>query len=110
MSWLGGLKPLGTTAYVSPIEADKTNTTNTISGHRNWAATDCPGDRFYPTLDRSGSKVALAVPLVPPGVSVWPRSFCRGCPTRPLRWIGRSSHFGGFAEVKGLVGGRAGSG
>jgi hypothetical protein len=45
------LNPLGTTNYVNPVSAT-TKTVNTISGHRDWAATECPGNTFYPTLAR----------------------------------------------------------
>ncbi|SHN46476.1 peptidoglycan recognition protein family protein [Cryptosporangium aurantiacum] len=46
---LGGLDPLGTTNYVNPISGS-TRTVPTIPGHRDWAATLCPGDLFYPEL------------------------------------------------------------
>ena len=41
--------PLGTTSYVNPISG-ATKTVATIAGHRDWAATECPGNTFYPTL------------------------------------------------------------
>ena len=47
----------GTTHYVNPISGD-TATVPTIAGHRDWAATDCPGDRFYPTLPGVRREVA----------------------------------------------------
>ncbi|HLL67062.1 MAG TPA: peptidoglycan recognition family protein [Micromonosporaceae bacterium] len=43
------LDPLGVTNYVNPVNG-KARTVNTISGHRDWAATDCPGHAFYPEL------------------------------------------------------------
>jgi hypothetical protein len=43
------LHPLGITDYVNPISG-ATRTVSTISGHRDWAATQCPGDLFYPQL------------------------------------------------------------
>lgn len=46
---LGGLDPLGTTNYVNPING-ATKTVPTIPGHRDWAATLCPGDLFHPEL------------------------------------------------------------
>ncbi|GAA3395820.1 peptidoglycan recognition protein family protein [Cryptosporangium minutisporangium] len=46
---LGGLDPLGTTNYVNPISG-ATRTVPTIPGHRDWLATLCPGDLFYPQL------------------------------------------------------------
>ena len=44
-----GLDPLGVTNYVNPVNG-LTNTVDTISGHRDWAATECPGNQFYPQL------------------------------------------------------------
>jgi hypothetical protein len=43
------LDPLGTTNYVNPISG-ATRTVPTISGHRDWQPTECPGNRFYPKL------------------------------------------------------------
>jgi N-acetylmuramoyl-L-alanine amidase len=43
------LDPLATTNYVNPING-ATKTVNIISGHRDWAPTECPGNRFYPQL------------------------------------------------------------
>jgi hypothetical protein len=43
------LDPLGTTDYVNPVNG-LTKTVNTISGHRDWAATECPGNTFRPKL------------------------------------------------------------
>lgn len=44
-----GLDPLGTTDYVNPVNG-ATHTGSTISGHRDWRPTLCPGDLFYPQL------------------------------------------------------------
>jgi len=43
------LDPLGRTDYVNPING-KTKQVDTISGHRDWAATECPGNQLYPLL------------------------------------------------------------
>ena len=43
------LDPLGTTDYVNPVNG-LTKTVDTIPGHRDWAATECPGNTFYPKL------------------------------------------------------------
>jgi len=54
------LNPLGTTAYVNPISG-ATRTVSTIAGHRDWAATECPGNTFYPDLPQLRLDVAAAV-------------------------------------------------
>jgi hypothetical protein len=51
------LDPLGTTDYVNPI-SEATRTVRTISGHRDWNATACPGNTFYPTLPQLREDVA----------------------------------------------------
>jgi hypothetical protein len=56
------LNPLGTTAYVDPVSG-ASRTGATISGHRDWAATACPGDAFYPNLR---SVVADAAQIIGP--------------------------------------------
>jgi hypothetical protein len=45
----GRLDVLSTVRYSNPENGNR-RTVQTISGHRDWAATACPGDRFYPTL------------------------------------------------------------
>lgn len=54
------LDPLGTTAYVNPISGAQ-KLVATISGHRDWLATDCPGDAFAPTLEQLRHEVAALV-------------------------------------------------
>ena len=54
------LKPLGTTDYVNPISG-ATRTVSTISGHRDWAPTECPGNTFYPQLPQLRIDVAAAM-------------------------------------------------
>lgn len=44
-----GLDPLGTVAYDNPLST-ATATVAAISGHRDWAATECPGEAFHPDL------------------------------------------------------------
>lgn len=51
------LDPLGTTAYLNPISG-AAKTVNTISGHRDWLATECPGNTFYPQLPSLRQDVA----------------------------------------------------
>ncbi len=52
--------PLGTTNYVNPISG-ATRTVPTLAGHRDWAATECPGNAFYPTLPALRADVAAAL-------------------------------------------------
>jgi N-acetylmuramoyl-L-alanine amidase-like protein len=52
--------PLGTTSYVNPISG-ATRTVKTLAGHRDWAATECPGNAFYPTLPSLREDVAAAL-------------------------------------------------
>jgi hypothetical protein len=51
------LDPLGRTDYVNPISGS-TRQVNTISGHRDWAATECPGNQLYPLLPELRQRVA----------------------------------------------------
>ncbi|APU16960.1 MULTISPECIES: peptidoglycan recognition family protein [Actinoalloteichus] len=57
---LCGLDPTGTTHYASPT-GDASRTVPTISGHRDWSVTQCPGDVFAPTLDEIRTRVAALV-------------------------------------------------
>lgn len=54
------LDALGTTAYVNPISGAQ-KLIRTISGHRDWLATDCPGEVFAPTLEQLRHEVAALV-------------------------------------------------
>jgi hypothetical protein len=49
--------PLAQVNYVNPISG-ATRTVPAISGHRNWSATACPGDAFYPDLPAVRADVA----------------------------------------------------
>jgi hypothetical protein len=60
---LGDLDPLGTADYVNPISG-ATRTVDVIPGHRDWLATECPGNTFYPQLPSVRRQVER---LVPPG-------------------------------------------
>jgi hypothetical protein len=51
------LNPRGRTTYRNPVNRD-TRTVDIISGHRDWRATQCPGNTFYPTLPRLRRDVA----------------------------------------------------
>jgi hypothetical protein len=61
MSLLGGLDVRSTVRYRNPDTGD-TRTVAAISGHRDWASTECPGDAFYPTLAALRDYVAAISP------------------------------------------------
>ncbi|MFN2318141.1 MAG: Ig-like domain-containing protein, partial [Dermatophilaceae bacterium] len=54
------LDPTGTVSYVNPVNGD-TLTVDTISGHRDWNATECPGDRLYAQLPTIRTNVKAAM-------------------------------------------------
>ncbi|NUS74220.1 MAG: N-acetylmuramoyl-L-alanine amidase [Corynebacteriales bacterium] len=54
---VSGLDPEGTTNYVNPVNG-KAKTVRTISGHRDWLDTECPGENFYPMLEELREDVA----------------------------------------------------
>ena len=84
------LDPLATVHYYNPVPAADPNDTNkpkvpeehaartvpAISGHKDWAATSCPGNAFYPLLGQLRAEVAAALPPPTPAA---PRS--RPAPT-----------------------------
>ena len=53
-----GREPLGHVGYVNPISG-ATRTVDTIAAHRDWLATECPGEAFYPMLPDVRQDVAL---------------------------------------------------
>lgn len=61
------LDALGTTAYVNPISGAQ-KVIRTVSGHRDWLATDCPGDAFAPMLEQLRHEVAALVSTFGKGV------------------------------------------
>lgn len=69
-----GLDPTGTTNYVNPVNAS-TKSVGTVSGHRDWEATACPGGNLYadlPTI-RTTAKSLMApatAPVQPTGLTV----------------------------------------
>jgi N-acetylmuramoyl-L-alanine amidase len=64
-----GINPLGVVNYYNPVaRPDGTHSTGTVlgvSGHRNWAATDCPGSALYPLLGGIRQQAANAMPSAP---------------------------------------------
>jgi hypothetical protein len=57
LSGVSHLDPRGTTDYVNPISG-ATRTVSTISAHRDWLATECPGERLYAKLPALRERVA----------------------------------------------------
>ena len=49
--------PLGRVAYVNPISG-ATRDVDAIAGHRDWNATECPGDALYARLPALRARVA----------------------------------------------------
>lgn len=52
-----GLDPQAAVEYVNPVNGSR-KTVNTISGHRDWLATECPGERLYDDLPAIREAVA----------------------------------------------------
>jgi len=60
-----GVNPLGGINYFNPVNGNG-GAVNAISGHRNWAATQCPGNTFYPTMPTIRAMTfALTHPIQP---------------------------------------------
>ncbi len=55
-----GIDPEATEAFVNPVSG-ATITSPNIAGHRDYAATACPGDTFYPTLPAIRRDVAALI-------------------------------------------------
>lgn len=52
-----GLDPVGTVGYVNPVNGT-TRTVASIPAHRDWEATQCPGDRLHAQLPSIRQRVA----------------------------------------------------
>jgi hypothetical protein len=68
-----GINPKATEAYINPVSG-ATITSPNIAGHRDYAATACPGDTFYLTLDALRDDVAALIAGSPPGPDTTPPS------------------------------------
>lgn len=66
-----GLDPQGTVNYVNPVNLN-TTTADTISGHRDWTATECPGERLYAQLPDIRVNVAALMGPSPPVADAGP--------------------------------------
>ncbi len=60
-----GLDPLGVSTYTNPVSGAQ-KTIDTISGHRDWAATECPGGTLYAELPAIRRDVAAQLGAPPP--------------------------------------------
>ena len=56
-----GIAPQGASLYVNPVDGTTRDVAN-ISGHRDWAASECPGGTFYAQLPAIRAAVAGAAP------------------------------------------------
>ena len=68
-----GINPEATEAYVNPVSG-ATITRPNIAGHRDYAATACPGDTFYPTLPAIRRDVAALIAGSTPAPDTTPPS------------------------------------
>jgi N-acetylmuramoyl-L-alanine amidase/Fibronectin type III domain len=68
-----GINPEATEAYVNPVSG-ATITSANIAGHRDYAATACPGDTFYPTLPAVRRDVAALIAGSTPAPDTTPPS------------------------------------
>ena len=111
-----GLDPQGSALYTNPVNGSQATFAN-IAGHRDVAATECPGGVFYATLPGIRSDVAALMAGSPPppvfSLSLSPagRTVARGSTTAYTVAINRS---GGFAaqvslSVAGLPSGATGT-
>lgn len=60
-----GLDPLASTPYTNPVSGAQKVIDN-ISGHRDWVATECPGEPFYRDLPSIRQDVAAKISATPP--------------------------------------------
>ena len=68
-----GINPEATEAFVNPVSG-ATITSANIAGHRDYAATACPGDTFYPTLPAIRRDVAALITGSTPPADTTPPS------------------------------------
>jgi len=66
---VGAVNPVGSVNYYNPVaRPDGTHSAVTVlgvSGHRNFAATDCPGNAEYPLLGQIRQLAASSMPAMP---------------------------------------------
>lgn len=59
------IDPMGSGVYTNPVSGAQKTTAN-ISGHRDWAATECPGGTFYASFPALRQAVATRISGTPP--------------------------------------------
>src|SRR5205807_10041119 len=64
-----GIDPQGSSLYTNPVSGLQATFPN-IAGHRDLAATECPGGVFYATLPTIRSDVAALIAAAQPGFSI----------------------------------------
>jgi N-acetylmuramoyl-L-alanine amidase len=64
-----GIDPQGSALYTNPVSGTQATFPN-IAGHRDLAATECPGSTFYATLPTIRSDVAALIAAAQPGFSI----------------------------------------
>ena len=79
-----GIDPEATQTFVNPVSGASITTPN-IAGHRDYAATACPGDAFYPTLPAIRRDVAALVAGTMPPSDTTPPSAPTGLTAAPGR-------------------------
>jgi hypothetical protein len=111
-----GIDPQGSSLYTNPVNGSQQTFAN-IAGHRDVAATECPGGVFYSTLAAIRADVAALTTGSPPPadfsltVSPSSRTVARG---RSTTFAVTINPYGGFAaaatlSLSGLPGGATGS-
>jgi hypothetical protein len=69
LATIGDIDPLGSLEYYNPVQnpdcSYSRSSVKVISGHRDWASTDCPGDAMYALLGGVRQRVAAAKPTLP---------------------------------------------
>jgi hypothetical protein len=63
-----GIDPRGSTLYVNPVNGS-TKTVANIPGHRDWAATECPGGNLYALLPSIREMIGGGPQPLPPDVT-----------------------------------------
>jgi hypothetical protein len=114
-----GIDPQGNALYTNPVSGTQATFPN-IAGHRDLAATECPGGVFYGTLPTIRSDVAALVANQPPPPPS-PDFSLSAAPSSQSVGRGRTASYsvsiaatGGFTDavtlsVSGLPGGATGS-